>query len=126
MANNEKSLAERMTDLENKIDYLIYSKKQKYEPVLSESAFNNFYNGFEKEIKELGALGGRITMNTRFENILKHKVLYPDYERGYWFPIGKTSNNVPVDFAETNHDFVIEILDAGNFPTSESGIGGKL
>ena len=124
MAENEKFLSERMADLEDKIDYIIYSGKPKYEPELSEATFNNFYTRFENQVKEMGALAGRITMNTRFENILKHKVLYPDHEIGYWFPIGKASYNIPVDFMEMKNDYVVEILDAGNFPSTEKSIRG--
>lgn len=120
----ERSLSERMADLENKIDYLIYAGKPTYEPELSEAQFKTFYKNFKNEIEQLGALGGRITMNTRFENILKHKVLYPDDERGYWYPIGEPVNNIPVDFMNMRNDYVIEIMDAGNFPSTDCGVRG--
>lgn len=113
---NEKSLSERMADLEDKIDYLIYADKPKKEPSLSESEFRDFYKEVENNLEKLGVLGGRITMNSRFENILKHKVLYPDYDNYYWYPIGKTTKDIPIDFREMRYDFCIETIDAGNFP----------
>ena len=120
----EKSLSERMADLENKIDYLVYQKKPQCEPGLSENQFMAFYSRVEKEIENVGASFGIITMNSRFENILKHKVLYPDYERGVWYPIGKSSKDIPVDFRNMGYDFAVEMLDAGNFPSTPDGVGG--
>lgn len=117
--DKEKSLSERMSDVESKLDYLIYARKQQHEPELSETEFKNFYSGVEKYFKKLEALGGRITINTRFENVLKHKILYPDYESGYWYPIGKTDKDIPIDFRGMRYDFVIETLDAGNFPPAD-------
>lgn len=113
---NEKSLSERMADLEDKLDYLIYAEKPKQEPPLSESEFKTFYRGVENYFQKLGVLGGRITINPRFENILKHKVLYPDYDLDCWYPIGKTTKDIPIDFREMRYDFCIETINAGNFP----------
>lgn len=115
MAENEKSFKERLADLENKIDYLIYSEKTQLEPELSESEFKSFYSMVENEIKNIGGLGGRITMNSRFADILKHKVLYPDYDTGYWYPTGRTTKDLPVDFRQIKYDYAVEMLDAGNF-----------
>lgn len=120
----EKTLSERMKDLENKIDYLVYQGKPQHEPPLSENQFMTFYSRVEKEIETVGASFGMITMNTRFENVLKHKVLYPDYEHGVWYPIGKGTNDIPVDFRHMGYDFTIEMLDAGNFPSTPNGVGG--
>lgn len=119
MAKNEKSLSERMADLEDKIDYLIYSEKPQHEPALSETEFRKFYSGVERYLKRMDVLGGRITINERFENVLKHKALYPDYDSGYWFPIGKATKDIPIDFRKMRHDFCIETLDAGNFPPTD-------
>ena len=120
MTNSEKSLSERMADLEDKIDYLIYADKPKYEPSLSEVEFKDFYSRIEKYFSKLGVLGGRLTMNTRFENVLKHKVLYPDYEYGCWYPIGETNKAVPIEFRDMRYDFCIEMIDAGNFPPKDN------
>lgn len=122
----EKSLSERMQDLEDKIDYLVYQGRPQQEPSLSETEFKNFYSGVENYFKKLDVLGGRITVNTRFENVLKHKVLYPDYDSGYWFPIGKTTKDVPIDFRGMRYDYCIETLDVGNFPPVDSVAKGVM
>lgn len=120
----EKSLSERMADLEDKIDYIIYSGKPQYEPELSEREFTTFYSRVEKSFSDMGLLGGAITINPRFANILKHKVLYPDYESGYWYPIGKTTKDIPVDFRNMKYDFALEMFDAGNFHPVEGTARG--
>ena len=63
----EKSLSERMANLEDKLDYLIYADKPRHEPNLSEADFKTFYSRVEREFEQIGVMGGAITYDEALE-----------------------------------------------------------
>ena len=107
-----RSITERLSDIENKLDFLYYN--QKPEVSLSHSDFITFYKRVQNEAKNQDWAGCIITLNERFAKSLKNKVLYPDYDSGYWYPIGM-EEDMPIEFRDMQYDFLLESFIRGNF-----------
>ena len=107
-----RSITERLSDIENKLDFLYYN--QKPEVSLSHSDFITFYKRVQNEAKNQGWAGCIIMLNERFAESLKNKVLYPDYDSGYWYPIGM-EEDMPIEFRDMQYDFLLESFIRGNF-----------
>lgn len=109
----EKSIAERLDDIEFKMDFLIH--KENHQVKLSHPDFMEFYRRIKQKADEDGWIGYCIWLDETFAKVLQHKVLYPDYDTGYWYPIGKTDKDAPIAFRKMPYDYTIECYMAGDF-----------
>ena len=111
----DKSISERLTDLENKIDRLVNQEKPtKY---ISQTDLLTFHNRIRKILPEDGIVPYRIVISEKFSDCMQHKMLYPDYNTGVWRLLGHTSeDSTPFIFEDIPKDFLVECLIGGNFP----------
>lgn len=108
----DRSIKERLSDIENKLDFLYYN--QKPEIHLNHSDLIALYKRVQSEAKEQGWISCIIILNERFASSLKNNVLYPDYDSGFWYPIGM-SEDIPIDFREMRYDYALDTVIAGDF-----------
>ena len=52
--------------------------------------------------------------NEDFEDDLKHKILYPDYNNAFWYVIGEPED-IPIGFSKMKCDFYIDCAIFGDF-----------
>ena len=110
----ERSIAERLSDIESKMDFLI-KKESNFVEELSHTDFMIFYQRIKDEADKENWVGYCIWLDEKFAKSLQHKVLYPDYDTGYWYPIGKTDKDAPIAFRKISYDYAIECYMAGDF-----------
>ena len=118
----DKSIADRLSDLESKMDFLIHRESPRIE--LTQPDFMSFYNRIEKMLPDDCIIPYCLWIDEKYENCLKHKVLYPDDDSGFWYPIRKTTKDLPIAFKSLPYDFLIDCYLGGDFDGKRS-TGGK-
>lgn len=108
-----KEINTKLSTLENQLNRLIIGKSGNF--TVTHPEFMRFYNKIKSEAEKSGWLGYEILLSLRCANSLQHEVLYPDYETGYWYPVGHTTNDIPISFCDIPTDFVVKSYMHGCF-----------
>lgn len=114
---DKKAIEERLNKLETMIEALIKQDVQKPQKSITQQDFKTFYNRVQTEFQKDDITPCCIWMNEQFANDLKHNVLYPNYETGYWYVIGEPEI-IPVGFSKMKYDFYIDCAVFGDFINS--------
>lgn len=107
-------LEKRLQAIEEKLAQLLTQETNKCK-VISQTEFMNFYNNIKYTIpQQHGVIPTAIWFDEKFAEQFKHKLLYPDYDNGYWFVIGD-NEAIPVGFKKLDTDYYVDFRAVGKF-----------
>lgn len=109
-----KNLEKRLQAIEEKLTELL-TQRTNTGKVLSQVEFMNFYNNIKYTIpQQHGVIPTVIWFDEKFAEQFKHKMLYTNYDTGYWFVIGD-NESIPVGFKKLDCDYNVDFRAVGNF-----------
>ena len=109
---SEKTIIDRLTNLEAKLDRLAELKK----PSMSDDKLREFINRVEVSYDNMGIVPLLLVINEKFADDLKHKAVYYDDERGCWILIRETfESTIPIVFKDISRDWIVESVTGGYF-----------